>query len=44
VVRVGGNDQWVWRGWIGEVLLYDRPLTDAEQAQLAAYAQARYTL
>ena len=44
VVRVGGNEQWAWRGWIAEVLLYDRPLADAEQAQLAAYAQAHYTL
>jgi len=41
-VRIGGNPGWLWRGWLGEILLYNRPLTDAEQAQLVAYVRGRY--
>ena len=43
-VRLGGTSQWLWQGYIGEALLYDRPLTDAEQQQLVAYVRSRYTL
>jgi hypothetical protein len=43
-VRLGGTSQWLWNGWIGEALLYDHPLTDAEQQQLVAYARSRYAL
>jgi hypothetical protein len=41
-VRLGGNPGWLWHGWIAEALLYNRPLTDAEQAQLVAYVRGRY--
>ena len=44
IVRLGGNAQWRWRGWLAEVLLYNRTLTDAEQAQLVAYVKGRYQL
>jgi hypothetical protein len=44
VVRVGGNPGWLWRGWLAEVLLYARPLADAEQAQLLAYVRSHYQL
>jgi hypothetical protein len=42
LVRLGGNPGWLWHGWIAEALLYNRPLTDAEQAQLVAYVRGRY--
>jgi len=43
-VRLGGTRDWRWRGWIAEALLYDHPLTEAEQQQLAAYTRGRYTI
>jgi hypothetical protein len=47
VFRVGGNTfrnngDYFWRGWLGEVLLYNRLLTDAEHAQLMDYLRRRY--
>jgi hypothetical protein len=42
IVRIGGNPGWLWRGWLGEILLYNRPLTNAEQAQLVTYVRGRY--
>lgn len=44
IVRLGGNAQWRWRGWLAEALLYDRALTDTEQAQLVTYVKGRYQL
>ncbi|GAB3638780.1 hypothetical protein GCM10027422_43700 [Hymenobacter arcticus] len=44
LVRLGGAPGWLWHGWLAEALLYDRPLTEAEQQQLVAYVRGQYTL